>query len=142
VAAFMPDKGESTAALIAKPAPDAPASPILPPRDGYLSVDRARFASSFAADVDPTLAQFMADSQVLFGVGALSGAVTSPAWRVKPSWYLVTTEDRMIPAAAQRQMAKRAGSTVVELPGSHAIYLSRPADVAAVIERAAQAVDN
>jgi pimeloyl-ACP methyl ester carboxylesterase len=142
VAGFAPDKGESVASLIGKPAPDAPPSAILPPQDGYLSIDRAKFASAFAADVDPDLAQFMADSQVLFGLGALSGAVTKPAWRAKPSWYVVTTEDRTLPPAAQRHMAKRAGSTVVELAGSHAIYVSRPADVAAAIERAAQGVGN
>jgi len=138
IAAFAPDTGESVAALIANPAPGAPVPPILPPQDGYLFLDRAKFAASFAADVRPDLAQFMADSQVPWGVEALSGAVTSPAWRVKPSWYLVASEDRMIPPAAQRMMAARAGAQVSEIAASHSIYVSKPAAVAAVIEQAAQ----
>jgi pimeloyl-ACP methyl ester carboxylesterase len=138
IAAFAPDKGESVSSLIADPAPGAPMPPILPPKDGYLFLDRARFAASFAADVRPDLAQFMADSQVPWGVEALSGAVTSPAWRVKPSWYLVASEDRMIPPAAQRMMAARAGAQVSEIAASHSIYVSKPAAVAAVIGQAAQ----
>ncbi len=138
IAAFAPDKGESVSSLIADPAPGAPVPPILPPKDGYLFLDRARFAASFAADVRPDLAQFMADSQVPWGVEALSGAVTSPAWRVKPSWYLVASEDRMIPPAAQRMMAARAGAQVSEIAASHSIYVSKPAAVAAVIGQAAQ----
>ena len=113
--------------------------PILPPQDGFLFLDRAKFAASFAADVDAADAAFMADSQVPWGVEALAGAVTEPAWRSKPSWYLVATDDRMIPPDAQRAMAKRAGATVAETPGSHAIYVSNPAAVAAVVERAAAA---
>lgn len=138
IAAFAPDKGESVASLIANPAPGAPVPPILPPRDGHLFLDSTKFAASFAADVRPDVAQFMADSQVPWGVEALSGAVTSPAWRVKPSWYLVAGEDRMIPPAAQRQMAARAGAHVTEVAGSHAIYVSKPAAVAAIIEAAAR----
>ncbi len=140
IAAFAPDKGESVSTLIKDPPPGAPVPPILPPQDGYLLLDRAKFAASFAADVDAEKAAFMADSQVPWGVGALSGAIGEPAWRVKPSWYLVTTEDRMIPPAAQRAMAKRAGSTVVEVKGSHAVYVSQPGAVAALIEQAAQGV--
>jgi len=138
VAAFAPDAGESVASLIKDPPPDAPVPPILPPQDGYLLLDRAKFPASFAADVDPEKATFMADSQVPWGVAALSGSIDEPAWKSKPSWYLVTTEDKMIPPAAQRFMAKRAGSTVTEVPGSHAVYLSQPAAVAALIERAAR----
>ena len=82
----------------------------------------------------------MADSQVPWGVDALAGQVTDPAWRTKPSWYMVTTEDRMIPPAAQRTMSQRAGSTVVEVAGSHSIYVSQPTAVAALIEQAASAV--
>ena len=82
----------------------------------------------------------MADSQVPWGVDALGGAISEPAWRSKPSWYLVATEDRMIPPPAQRAMSGRAGSTVVEAAGSHAIYVSQPAAVAALIEQAASAV--
>jgi len=138
VAAFAPDAGESVASLIKDPPPDAPVPPILPPQDGYLLLDRAKFPASFAADVDPEKATFMADSQVPWGVAALSGSIDEPAWKSKPSWYLVTTEDKMIPPPAQRFMAKRAGSTVTEVPGSHAVYLSQPAAVAALIERAAR----
>ena len=112
--------------------------PILPPQDGFLFLDRAKFAASFAADVDAEQAAFMADSQVPWGVDALGGAISEPAWRSKPSWYLVATDDRMIPPPAQRAMAERAGSTVVEVPGSHAIYVSQPAAVAELIEQAAR----
>src|SRR5881396_2354466 len=114
VAAFAPDKGESVASLIKDPVPGAPVPPILPPQDGFLFLDRSKFAASFAADVEPELAAFMADSQVPWGVEALAGAVSKPAWRVKPSWYLVATDDKMIPPPAQRSMAQRAESRVVE----------------------------
>ena len=138
IAAFAPDKGESVSTLLKDLPPGAPLPPILPPQDGYLFLDRAKFAASFAADVDAEKAAFMADSQVPWGVGALGGTISEPAWRVKPSWYMVTTEDRMIPPAAQRAMSKRAGSTVVEVKGSHAIYVSQPGAVAALIEQAAR----
>ncbi|MEI5098214.1 alpha/beta hydrolase [Streptomyces sp. PmtG] len=137
VAAFAPDKGESVSTLIADPPPGAPVPPILPPRDGFLFLDREEFAASFAGDLPAEQAAFLADSQVPWGVEALSGAVVEPAWRVKPSWYLVATEDRMIPPAAQRAMAERTGSKVVETAASHAVYLSRPAEVAALIRQAA-----
>ena len=114
IAAFAPDKGESVASLIKDPPPGAPVPPILPPQDGFLFLDRAKFHASFAADVDADNAAFMADSQVPWGVEALSGTISEPAWKTKPSWYLVATEDKMIPPPAQRLMAKRAGSTVVE----------------------------
>jgi pimeloyl-ACP methyl ester carboxylesterase len=140
ITAFAPDKGESVAALIKDPPPGAPAPPILPPQEGYLFLDKAKFPASFAADVDPEEAAFMADSQVPWGVEALSGTITEPAWKTKPSWYLVVTEDKMIPPAAQRVMAKRAGAAVVEVKGSHAIYVSQPAAVADLIEQAANGV--
>jgi len=140
VAAFAPDKGESVSALIKDPPPGAPVPPILPPQDGYLFLDKTKFAASFAGDVDPERAAFMADSQVPWGVSALSGTISEPAWKTKPSWYLVTTDDRMIPPQAQRFMSKRAGSTVVEVAGSHAIYVSRPNEVVAIIEKAAKGV--
>ena len=140
IAAFAPDKGESVASLIQAPPPGAPVPPILPPQDGYLLLDRAKFAASFAADVDAGKAAFMADSQVPWGMGALTGAIREPAWRAKPNWYLVATEDRMIPPDAQRAMAARAGSTVVEAKGSHAIYVSQPGAVAALIEQAARGI--
>jgi len=140
IAAFAPDKGESVSSLIKDPPPGAPVPPILPPNDGYLSLDKAKFHESFAADVDAESAAFMADSQVPWGVEALSGTISEPAWRTKPSWYLVATDDKMIPPPAQRFMSERAGSTIVEAAGSHAIYVSQPNAVAALIERAAQAV--
>ncbi len=139
ITAFAPDEGESVATLIKDPPPGAPVPPILPPQDGYLFLDKTKFHASFAADVEAEKASFMADSQVPWGVAALSGTISQPAWRAKPSWYLVVTEDRMIPPAAQRAMAKRAGSTVVEVKGSHAIYVSQPGAVAALIEQAAKA---
>ncbi|MEU6782995.1 alpha/beta hydrolase [Nonomuraea angiospora] len=137
IAAFAPDKGESVSTLIADPPPGAPVPPILPPRDGFLYLDRDKFHGAFAADLPPRPAAFMADAQVPWGVDALGGAVTEPAWRHKPSWYLVATEDRMIPPPAQRAMAERAGSSVVEAIGSHAVYVSQPATVADVIRQAA-----
>jgi pimeloyl-ACP methyl ester carboxylesterase len=138
IAAFAPDTGESVSSLIANPPPDAPVPPILPPQDGFLFLDREKFAASFAADVKPSQAAFMAASQVPWGVAALAGPVTAPAWKSKPSWYLVTADDHMIPAPAQRQMAARAGATVVETAGSHAIYVSNPKVVADLIEQAAK----
>ena len=140
IAAFAPDKCESVSSLIKDPPPGAPVPPILPPQDGYLFLDRTKFAASFAADVDADLAEFMADSQVPWGVEALAGAISQPAWKTKPSWYLVSTEDKMIPPPAQRAMSKRAGSTVVEVKGSHSVYVSQPQAVAALIEKAARSV--
>ncbi|OIJ95630.1 alpha/beta fold hydrolase [Streptomyces colonosanans] len=136
IAAFAPDKGESVSTLIADPAPGAPVPPILPPRDGFLFLDRDKFAASFAADIPADLAAFMADSQVPWGVDALNGAVSRPAWRVKPAWYLVASDDRMIPPPAQRAMAERAGARTVETPGSHSVYVSQPGAVADLIKLA------
>ena len=140
IAAFAPDKGESVSALIKDPPPGAPVPPILPPQDGFLLLDKAKFQASFAADVSTDEAAFMADSQVPWGLEALGGAISQPAWKVKPSWYLVATDDRMIPPDAQRAMSKRAGSTVVEIRGSHAVYVSQPQAVASLIEQAAKGV--
>ena len=137
IAAFAPDAGESVSSLIKDPPPGAPVPPILPPQDGFLFLDRTKFHASFAGDVDADTADFMAASQVPWGVEALEGRVTTPAWRTKPSWYLVATDDRMIPPPAQRAMSKRAGSTVIEVPGSHSVYVSQPGPVAALIARAA-----
>jgi len=140
IAAFAPDRGESVAALIKDPPPGAPVPPILPPQDGYLFLDPSKFAASFAADVPRAKAEFMADSQVPWGLEALNGTVTEAAWRNKPSWYLIATDDKMIPPAAQEFMSKRAGSTVAQTRGSHAVYVSQPQAVAALIEKAATAV--
>jgi len=140
VAAFAPDKGESVSSLIKNPPAGAPVPPILPPQDGFLFLDRGKFAASFAADVNEDAAAFMADAQVPWGVEALDGAVTEPSWKSKPSWYLVATSDKMIPPDVQRAMSKRAGSTVVEVKGSHAVYVSQPREVAHLIEQAAKSL--
>jgi len=139
IAAFAPDKGESVNTLIADPPPGAPVPPILPPVDGFLFLDREKFPASFAGDVPLDEARFMADSQVPWGVDALAGAVNEPAWRSKPTWYLVASDDRMIPPPAQRAMAERAGATVTEVAGSHSVYLSQPEAVANLIKQAAAA---
>jgi pimeloyl-ACP methyl ester carboxylesterase len=136
IAAFAPDQGESVNTLIADPPAGAPVPPILPPRDGFLFLDRARFHDSFAGDLSNEDAAFMADSQVPWGVDALGGAVSDPGWRSKPSWYLVATDDRMIPPPAQRAMAERAGASVTEVSGSHAVYVSEPSAVADLINAA------
>jgi pimeloyl-ACP methyl ester carboxylesterase len=139
IAAFAPDKGESVNTLLAGFPTDVPGPPILPPQDGLLLLDREKFHDSFAADVDAEFAAFMADSQVPWGVDALGGTISEAAWRSKPSWYLVATDDRMIPPPAQREMSGRAGSTVEEAAGSHAIYVSQPAAVAELVKKAASA---
>jgi len=140
IAAFAPDKGESVNTLIANPAPGAPVPPILPPRDGYLYLDRDKFHDSFAGDLPADEAAFMADSQVPWGVDALGGTVTEPGWREKPSWYLVAADDRMIPPPAQRQMAERAGATVREISGSHSVYVSQPQAVADLVHAAVESL--
>jgi pimeloyl-ACP methyl ester carboxylesterase len=139
IAAFAPDKGESVNTLLGTFPQGGPLPPILPPKDGFLFLDREKFPASFAGDLPTDLAAFMADSQVPWGVDALGGTISEPAWRTKPSWYLVTTEDRMIPPPAQRAMSQRAGSTVVEAAGSHSIYVSQPTAVATLIKQAASA---
>ena len=140
ITAFAPDQGESVSTLIGGFPTDGPQPPILSPQDGFLFLDRDKFAESFAADVPARVAAFMADSQVPWGVEALGGTVSDPAWRSKPSWYLIVTDDRMIPPSAQRQMAERTGATTTEVPGSHAIYVSQPAAVASLITHAARSV--
>jgi pimeloyl-ACP methyl ester carboxylesterase len=138
IAAFAPDKGESVAALIADLPPDAPVPPILPPVQGFLLLDRDKFPESFADDIPRAQAEFMADSQVPWGLDALNGAVSRPAWSTKPSWYLVTSDDRMIHPPAQRAMAGRIGARTVEVPGSHSVFLSRPGAVADAIKQASR----
>ena len=142
ITAFAPDVGESVAKLIANPAPGAPVPPILPPDEGFLLLNRTKFAESFADDVAPDIAEFMAASQVPWGVDALTGEVSKASWQSKPSWYLVAADDRMIPPPAQRDMAARAGSKVTEVAGSHAVYVSRPMDVCRIIKDAADTIAN
>jgi pimeloyl-ACP methyl ester carboxylesterase len=137
VAAFAPDKGESVNTLIAGFPTDGPQPPILPPTDGFLFLDRDKFHASFAGDLAAGQAAFMADSQLPWGVNALGGTISEAAWRIKPSWYLLTTEDRMIPPSAQRAMAERTGATVTEVPASHSVYVSQPEAVVLLIKQAA-----
>lgn len=137
IAAFAPDQGESVESLIKVPVPGAAVPPILPPQDGFLLLDRSKFVASFAADVNEQTANFMAASQLPWGVAAFADKVSVPAWKSKPSWYLVASDDKMIPPPAQRQMAQRAGAKVTEAKGSHAIYMSQPKAVADLIEQAA-----
>jgi pimeloyl-ACP methyl ester carboxylesterase len=140
ITAFAPDQGESVSTLLATLPPDGPTPPILPPVDGFLFLDHEKFAEAFAGDVPAADAAFMADSQVPWGVEALNGTITEPAWRSKPTSYLIVTDDRMIPPQLQRTMAERAGATTAEVPGSHAIYVSRPDSVAKLITEAARSV--
>ncbi|MGW1997637.1 alpha/beta hydrolase [Embleya sp. NPDC001921] len=137
IAAFAPDKGESVNALIADPPPGAAVPPILPPVDGWLLLDRDKFPAAFAGDLPLAQAEFLAASQVPWGLDAAGGTVATPAWRTKPSWYLVATDDHMIPSPAQRAMSERIGAHVVEAAGSHAIYVSQPGTVADLIKQAA-----
>ena len=138
ITAFALDNGESVGTLIKDHAPGTPVPPIMPPQDGFLFLDPAKFADSFAADVEPGLAAFMGASQVPWGLDALNGAVSNASWRNKSTWYLVATDDKMIPPDAQRFMAKRAGAKVAEAMGSHAIYVSQPEVVADLIAQAAE----
>ena len=144
IAAFAPDEGESVETLLGTFPPGEPnaGDAILPLQEGFLFLDREKFHEQFAGDLSDDEAGFMADSQVPWGVEALGGTISEAAWRSKPSWYLVATEDQMIPPPAQRSMSERAGSTVEEAVGSHAIYVSQPAAVAALIEKAASEVSS
>ena len=140
ITAFAPDQGESVNSLIAGFPTDGPQPPILPPQEGFLFLDRDKFAEAFAGDLPAREAAFMADSQVPWGVEALNGTISEPAWRSRPSWYLLVTDDRMIPVSAQRTMAGRTGATTNEVPGSHAIYVSQPDAVASLIIEAARSL--
>jgi pimeloyl-ACP methyl ester carboxylesterase len=141
ITAFAPDQGESVRTLIGGFPTDGPQPPILPPQEGFLFLDREKFAEAFAGDLPARAAAFMADSQVPWGVEALNGTISDPAWRSKPSWYLVATDDRMIPPPAQRMMAERIGATTTEVSGSHAIYVSTPSAVASLVAQAARSLN-
>jgi len=136
--AFVPDAGESVFDLASQEVPGAEKAPLLPPRDGFIKIDPQKFAAAFSADIDPAEAQFMAAAQRPWGLDAVQGKITSAAWKAKPSFYLLATEDRMIPAQAQAVMAARAGAAVVEVSSSHAVMLSQPEEVAALIRTAAK----
>ncbi len=137
VAAYVPDVGESLQSLVAGADPSVPAPPILPPKNGVFLLDRAKFPAAFCADVDQHKAQFMAASQVPLGAQTFTDKITTAAWKTKPSYYIISSEDRMIPPADEKKMATRAKSVQFEFKASHAVYVSRPADVAKVIEKAA-----
>jgi pimeloyl-ACP methyl ester carboxylesterase len=136
VAAFVLDAGESLFKLLSSGPPD-PNSPILPPIDGFIWLDRAKFHANFCSDIPAAKARFMADSQVPVGLAAFNSDLTAAAWKAKKSWYIVATEDKMIPPDVERGMAKRANAEVTEIKSSHAVYISHPAEVARVIEQAA-----
>ena len=141
IAAFVPDAGESVAAMNEAPAEAGESkAPVLPPENGYLVVDPAQFPQAFAADVDPAITRFMAAAQVPWWLGAATTPVTRVGWKTKPTFYLVAKADRMVPPSAQRRMAERAGATLSEIDSSHAAMLSHPQEVAAFISAAAQAV--
>jgi pimeloyl-ACP methyl ester carboxylesterase len=140
ITAFAPDQGESVNTLLGSFPQDGPQPPILPPVNGYLFLDRAKFHDSFAADVSEEEAAFQADSQVPWGLDALGETVTEAAWRSKPSWYLRVSDDRMIPPVVQRSMSARIGATVVETSGSHAVFVGQPKVVADIIRDAAAAL--
>jgi pimeloyl-ACP methyl ester carboxylesterase len=137
LAAFAPDAGESVAQLASKPVPGEPGAPLLPPTDGFLLVDPAKFPAAFASGADPATARFMAAAQVPWGLEAVEAKIGNPAWRSKPSYLMITTEDRMIPPTTLRMMAKRTGGASVEVKSSHAVMLVHPQIVAKFIEDAA-----
>lgn len=138
LAAFAPDIGESIMKLAETPTPGEPGAPLLSPVDGFVIVDPAKFPDAFAADVDPSITRFMAIAQVPWGLQALSTPLSKAAWKSKPAIYLVATQDRMIPPTAQRVMAGRARAAVTEIRSSHAVMLSHSAEVASLIEKAAE----
>jgi pimeloyl-ACP methyl ester carboxylesterase len=138
IAAFVPDAGESVKTLVDSFPSDAPHAPIIPAQDGFVCLDKQKFAASFADDIPSQLADFIAASQIPWGLAALTGTVTVPSWKTKPSWYLVAKDDKMIPALAQQQMANRAGALICEVSGSHAVYISQSEAVAALIAKASQ----
>jgi|SRR5579863_1483586 len=140
ICAFAPDNGEAVSTLLGTLPADGPQPPILPPIDGFLFLDREKFAGAFAQDVSASEARFMADSQVPWGLDALNGVVTEAAWHTKKSWYLLTSEDHIIPPTLQKTMADRAGAAITEVSGSHAIYVSQPQAVANLIMHAARTV--
>ena len=137
VAAYAPDAGESVETLVSRPLPPGtPAAPVLPPEDGFLTLDKDRFPSAFAADVDPARTRFMANAQVPWGLGAFSGKIAEPAWKTKPVFHLLTSDDLMVPPALQREMAQRASATITEVAASHAVMISQPEAVVQCIRNA------
>jgi len=138
IAAFAPDVGESVLDIASQPAPGEDSAPLLPPSDGFLLVDTAKFPTAFAADVDASTTHFMAVSQVPWGLGAVGAKLTGAAWKDKPVYYMLTKQDHMVPPSKQRAMAARAKAKLVEIDSSHAAMLSHHQQVAEFIETAAQ----
>ena len=139
VAAFAPDEGEKLGALLGSIAPAA--NSIAPTADGYLMVDPAKFPADFAADLPPAEARFMAISQVPINASTFETPITAPAWKTRPSYGIVATQDRMINPDLERSMYQRAGAKVTEIKGSHVVFFSQPRAVANVIEQAARSAD-
>jgi pimeloyl-ACP methyl ester carboxylesterase len=137
VSAFVPDAGENLLKLL-QSGPLNPTSGILPPKDGYVWYDSAKFHSGFCADLPAKKAAFMYASQVPASASVFAAVINQAAWKNKPSWYVVATQDQTIPPDAERFMAKRAGATVTEVKGSHVVFISQPQAVSAVIEAAAK----
>lgn len=135
VAAFVPDVGESVEKLIAGGAPP----PVQPSADGFLFFDLKVFPQAFAQDLTPDQGRFLAAAQVPPAAAAFATPVSNASWKNRRSWYVLATEDRIIPPAAQRQMAARAQAQITEVAGSHAVYVSQPKAVADAIDAAAKA---
>jgi pimeloyl-ACP methyl ester carboxylesterase len=137
IAAFAPEAGESVESLNEKPAEAGESkAPLLPPRDGYLIVDPEKFPNAFAADVPPQTTRFMAAAQVPWGLQAVTTKISKVAWKAKPTSFMVTGNDHMIPPSAQRMMAQRSGAKTVEIESSHAVMLSHPQAVADFVKAA------
>jgi pimeloyl-ACP methyl ester carboxylesterase len=140
VAALQPDIGETTNKLAASMPGTVPSSDFKPTRDGFIFIDPSKFAADVAADVPPARAKFMADSQMPIAAAAFDVPVTVAAWHDKPSYGIIATADHALNPELARWMYRRAGSQITEINGSHLVYVSHPAAVANVIERAARSV--
>ena len=141
VAALQPDTGEASGQLLSKFAPPNDAMRATPTPDKYFFLPPARFRETYAADVAPSDAQFLADSQQQLAEKALGAPVSVAAWRNKPSYAILTTQDHVVSPQLQRWMYQRSGAKVTEVNASHAVFISQPAMVARVIETAANQVN-
>lgn len=135
IAAFALDEGESCATIEQAVPPATKA--IKQDGNGYFWIDQAQFAADFAADVPPAMSHFMGLSQVPISADSFTHKVANPAWKSRPSWYMVATEDRSINPDQERMMAKRAKATTIEAKASHVAYISHPKETAKLIEEAA-----
>jgi pimeloyl-ACP methyl ester carboxylesterase len=139
VAAFVADAGESVQTLTADRVPGGSKPPFLPAGDGYLLFDTSKFPQVFGQDLPSETSSFMAAALKPWAIASMAGKVTAAAWRVKPSWYVVATDDRLVHPSLQRRMAEAAGARIVEVAGSHAIYMTQPETIAKTIVQAARA---